>query len=161
MFENNNNLVTFNRPFITALIKLDSKTAIKSKLSDYAKKNNASLEETIYFFVKNLLLANLFFKMNRDIANDLFFEAAYWASMQEHKQKTRPKNFNDIQDKKNQKYFTKLNQIVIVALTEEFFIPSKKDDESKEDNFNYKIELNKYIEVLYEISCIKRNRKTN
>lgn len=158
MFENN--LVTFNKPFIAALIKLDSKNAIKSKLEDYSKKSNANLDETIYFFVKNLLISNLFFKMNREIANDLFFEAAYWASMQEHKQKTRPKNFNDIQDKKNHKYFTKLNQIVMVALTEEFFIPSK-DEDSKEDNFNFKIELNKYIEVLYEISCIKRNRKSN
>ncbi len=158
MFENN--LVTFNKPYIIALMKLDSLSDIKEKLLDYSKKNNANIEETIYFFVKNLLLSNLFFKMNREVANNLFFEAAYWASMQEHKQKTRPKNFNDIQDKKNQKYFTKLNQIVIVAITEEFFIPSK-DENIKEDNFNYKIELNKYIEVLYEISCIKRNRKSN
>lgn len=158
MFDNN--LVTFNKPFILALIKLDSLEDIKNKLSDYAKKYNATMEETIYFFVKNLLISNLFFKMNRDIANELFFEAAYWASMQEHKQKTRPKNFNDIQDKKNQKFFTKLNQIIMIAITEEFFVPSKNED-SKEENFAYKIELNKYIEVLYEISCIKRNRKSN
>lgn len=158
MFDNN--LVTFNKPFIMNLIKLNSVNEIKNKLSLYAKKNNANIEETVYFFVKNLLLSNLFFKMDRDIANDLFFEAAYWASMQEHKQKTRPKNFNDIQDKKNQKYFTKLNQIVIIALTEEFFVQSK-DENHKEENFQYKIELNRYIEVLYEISCIKRNRKSN
>ena len=158
MFDNN--LVTFNKPFILALIKLNSLEDIKNKLSDYAKKYNANLEETVYFFVRNLLISNLFFKMNRDIANELFFEAAYWASMQEHKQKTRPKNFNDIQDKKNQKFFTKLNQIIIIAITEEFFIPSKNED-SKEDNFPYKIELNKYIKELYEISCIKRNRKSN
>lgn len=150
------NLVTFNKPFLQKLKNLDDKNEIKNILIEYGNRNNYEEGEVIYFYIKNILSNGFFFEMKETVINEIFFEAAYWASTKETKQKIRPKNFNDIKDKKTQKFFTKLTQALIVAITKKYYVCS----ENEMDNVKYNLELSKYLEVMYEVSCVKRNRLT-
>jgi flagella basal body P-ring formation protein FlgA len=146
-------LVTFSEPFLNRLKTMKSLENIRNELISYSSLHNIDSQETIYFYVRTILKNGTYFKYNQEISEGLFFEAAYWSSKKETKQKIRPKNFNDIKEKKNQKLFSKLQKSITLALIEEYY-----DKNSDLDNIKFKLELNKYIETMYEISCIKRDR---
>ena len=149
----NNFLIVFSKPFLRRLEMISSIEDIKEELKTYSERNNVGYNETVYSYVKTILKNGTYFGRNIHVSQELFFEAAFWSSKLETKQKIRPKNFNDIKDKKNSEFFSKLTQSVILALIEHFY-----EKDSDLDNIKFKLELSSYIKTLYEVSCIKRDR---
>jgi len=87
--------------------------------------------------------------MNSKLADNILFEAAYWASIKETKKKIRPKDIESLPKNKNTDFYTKLQKEVILSLLKEY----------KENDLILEIELNKYLVIFYELSCIKRDRR--
>lgn len=138
-------------PFLNKLRKIDSIKEIKAELADFAIKNDFHKKEVTYAYVRVILKNGVFFSIDREVANNLLFDAAQWASTLESKQKTKPKKIEDIKEKRNSKPFTKLLKHLINSLIIEFH-------SHENDNIKFDIELSDYLEIMYELSCIKRDR---
>lgn len=154
----NGSQISFSNPFLMRLRALSSRKEISSSLSDYAKRYKFEECEVNYFFIKAILNNGFYFQMDEEIVKELLFDAIYWASIKETKQKIKPKNFNDVKDKKVHKYYTKLMTTLVNSLVAKHFVEedTKEDKDMKLIKFN--LELSKYMELMYELSCIKRNR---
>lgn len=144
-----NQLIIFPVPFLNRIVNLKSENEIRTSLIEFSKIHKYDEEEVNYYFVLTILKNDMFFEIESLVIN-LFFEAAYWASLQENKQKIRPKNIDEIQSKNCLRVYTKLAQFIIEGVTKKYYV-------SNEDNMLYKIELSKYIEIMHEISCLKRS----
>lgn len=144
-----NQIIVFLVPFLNRIVGLKSENEIRASLIEFSKFHKYNEEEVNYYFVLTILKNDIFFKIESLVIN-LFFEAAYWASLQESRQKIRPKSIDEIQSKNCLRVYTKLTQFVIEGVTKKYYTPN-------EDNILYKIELNKYIEIMHEISCLKRS----
>lgn len=142
-------IIIFSQPFLKRLININHEEDIKKELLDYSVKQNRKFEEINYFFIMNIIKSGDFFKIEANIIN-LYFEAAFWASEQEVKQKVRPKKISDIQNKKGVRVYLKLIQNTIEGLNKKYYIQG-------EENVVYSIELSKFLNILFEISCIKRS----
>jgi len=153
MTDNKFYLITFSEPFLNRLKNISSLEEIKKELKEYSELHKLDYEEVVYFYVRTILKNGTYFEHKQEISEELFFESAFWSSKKETKQKIRPKNFKDIKDKKNQKLFSKLQQSITLALINKYY-----EKNSELDNIKFKLELIKYIETMYEISCIKRDR---
>lgn len=138
-------------PFLLKLKKLDSLKEIRHELGEFANNNDFHKKEVTYVYIRMILKNGSFFEFDREIVNTLLFEAAQWASTLESKSKTKPKKFEDVREKRSAKPFTKLLKHLINALVIEFH-------SSENDNIKFDIELSDYLEVMYELSCIKRDR---
>jgi hypothetical protein len=149
----NYSLVSFPTPFLLRLKNIKDEKELREALVSFSEINKLEEKEVIYFYVKTILKNGFFFEMEERAVNELLFEAAYWASIKETKQKIRPKNFYDVKDKKNQKFFSKLTKAIIEALIEKYH-----SKESGNDNIQFSLKLSEYLEVLYEVSCVKRDR---
>lgn len=143
--------VMIPNPFLLKLKKITCIKEIKNELQEFANNNEFHKKEVIYTYVRIILKNGHFFETDREISNTLLFEAAQWASTIESKSKTKPKKYEDIKEKRNQKPFTKLMKYLINALVVEFY-------SNENDNIKFEIELSDYLEIMYELSCIKRDR---
>jgi hypothetical protein len=143
--------ITLSIPFTSKLKKMSQLSEIEDELKKFSLIHGVNNKECVYVYVLTLLKENTFFSFDRLNMNELLFSAAQWAVTFESKQKTRPKKMIDIKKTKSQKPFTKLMKCLIEALVIEF-------KTGEYDCIKFGIELSDYLEAMYEISCIKRDR---
>ncbi len=151
--------VHFSEAFYRGCKSIETYEEINDRLELTAKTENLTIEEVIYFFTKQSLDHNHFFGYSKEVQEKLYFKSAYWASKEESKQKTRPKNFKDIDNKNYTRVFTKFLISTMKAL-------HVKHDINAIDLINkrstkcllFNIEMEEYLNLLFEISCIKRDR---
>lgn len=135
--------------FVKRLLR-DSKSYndAKKELGIFSKRHDFNAEETIYFFTKKIIKDGLFFELNEDIKSELLFNSIYWASLQETKKKTRPKNGASIPKEKDKNFYTKLQKDLVMAIYKEY----------SQHEALLEIKLTESLIFFYELSCIKRNR---
>jgi len=151
--------VSFSESFYRACKSIKTYDEVIERLKLNAKNQNLELNEIIYFFTKQSLEHNHFFDYSKEVQEKLYFDAAYWASKEESKQKTRPKNFKDIDNKNYTRVFTKFLASTMKSLYVKHNINSEDFINSKSMKvMAYNIEVEEYLNLLFEISCIKRDR---
>jgi len=146
-----------SKTYLRGFINTDLETIYK-RIKILADKNSVEEDLILYYLVRTLLDKDMFFSLEEEIYKDLFFNAAYWASKTETKQKNRPKNFNGVGDKKIERYFTKLISAVMSALMKKHNISNEDIHNNTMNEIKFNLELSEYLNLMFEISCIKRNR---
>jgi len=141
--------ITIPDLFVKRISQHTKKEPIEEELKKFSRYHSLDYEFVFYTFVKKILKSDLFFKMNRDIANDILFQAVYWASGKETKKKIRPTSMQKVPKDKTKNFYTKLQKDTVLALCREF-----KDRPETLD-----IEMNDYLSMFFELSCIKRDRR--
>jgi len=152
----NEQIILFSNPILQGFKKSQTEQELREKLINYSEINNYENIQVIYFYIIAALRTGQYFEIDREIIINLFFEAAYWASAKETRQKLRPKCISDIKIKKKQHLFIQLSKELMVAITRKYFNLPKDPD-----NIKYNVEVSNYLDILYEISCIKRDRVYN
>ena len=147
---------TYLRGFILNDIKI-----LMEKVDKLAKNLNSRREVILYYLVRSLLERDMFFNVREETRDKIFFEAVYWASKTETKQKNRPKSFNGVGDKKIERFFTKMTHSIISALIVKHDINQNDIHKSTVKEIKYNLELSTYLNFLFEISCIKRSRNNS
>lgn len=136
--------------FIKRLVKnIKTEEELKEEIKRFADFHSQDYEEVLYFFIQNILSLGIYFKTKKEFFDEILFEVIYWASIKETKKKTRPKNIKGIPSDKVDNYYTKLQKEMILALSKEY----------QDRKMLLEIELNRYLLVFYELSCIKRDRR--
>lgn len=156
MLSNDNPFV--NKLFLKNFIKNKDINGLEESLKDISMKKNIDKDKLNYFLVKSLLNNYMFFELNEEIKDYLFYKAAYWASYQETKQKNRPKNFQNVSNKKNIRYFTTLIHSLISSIYVNNELTYEDLINSSVKKIKYDYELGIYLNFIFEISCIKRKR---
>jgi len=135
---------------------------LKVKIKILSEDLSCDNDLIVYYLVKTLLDYDMFFKLKSSTYEDLFYNAAYWASRAETKQKNRPKSFNGVGDKKTERFFTKLTHSVMSALIIKHNISFDSDiHKSSMAEIKFNLELSEFLNLMFEISCVKRNRNNN
>lgn len=117
-------------------------------LKDYSIKNKIDLEILKFFFIKEVLRNNLFFKLDVDSRDSILFDAIFIASLNENKNKIRPKTYKDIKDDRQDTMLISLQKELIKSLFRNL------DNTS----FEFNITLNKYLLFFNDLSCVKRRK---
>lgn len=125
-----------------------NKKSLIDALKDYAGKNKLDLEFLKFSFIKESLRNNLFFKMDLDTRDSLLFDAIFLASLNENKNKVRPKTYADINDDRPDTLLISLQKELIKYLFRNL------DNSS----FEFNIILNKYLLFFNDLSCVKRKK---
>ncbi len=128
--------------FVKRLLK-DSKSFndVKKELTVFAKRHEFNIDETIYFFTKKIINDDLFLDLEDSIKSELLFSSIYWASLQETKKKTRPKNGVSIPKEKDKNFYTKLQKEIIMAIYRRYQIQESL----------LEIKLTEYLIFFYEL----------
>jgi len=150
--------IFFSDSFYRANKSIQTYDKVLERLELISKNEKMPIEETIYFFTKQSLDKGHFFDYSEEVQKELYFRAAYWASKEESKQKTRPKYFDDIDSKNYTRVFTKFLNSTIKALFKKHKLNFTDIDEKSTKSMMYDIEVEEYLNLLFEISCIKRDR---
>ena len=148
--ESNIDIITFPSNYINRILReLNNIDEVMKELFKFSDFHNKELDHVIYFFVKETIQQNIFFKFNEEIREELLFESIYWASLNETRRKCRPKNYKEVQENKTNTFFTSLLKEMIKCIYEEH--------DSSSPSFD--IILNRYLTFFFDLSCIKRKRK--
>lgn len=148
----NINPISFQNPFLKKMVFMNSLCEFIESITDYANLHKLSTEEVIYFFTIDSMKKNYFFKYSSDITDYLIFNSFRWASMVEKRQRNRPKNLNDLIIKKRQRFFVNINMAFILSYNKYHI------GKGTFDSIKYKIDLEKYLAFIYEISNIEHTK---
>lgn len=132
---------------------------INKRIIDISSKFDNDKGAATYYLVRTLLEKDIFFSLDKEIYEELFFTAAYWSSAMETKQKNRPKSFNSVSDKKNERFFTKLTHSIMSALIVKHNISTVDIHKNTINEIKFNLELSLFLNLMFEISCIKRKRQ--
>lgn len=152
--------IPFSESFFRACKKLNAYEDLIARLRIISRNESFEIEEVIYFFVKSSLDNNHFFHLQEKVAEKAYYEAAFWASKKESKQKTRPTEFKDVDNKNSSRVFTKLLKSTINGLYRKHSMNCEDLTPRSIKSIPFDLELESYLNLLYEISCIKRARNT-
>lgn len=122
---------------------------LTNKIKEFAKFNKFNEEEVTYFFIKESIKHGFFFQIQEDARDIILYRAIKWASINETRNKTKPKTKDEIREDKRDAFFTQLQKELIVGLY-------KYEDTS---SMKFEITLTKYICFFFDLSCIKRTKK--
>jgi len=133
----------------------DDIEGFEAELKKYSDIHSFDYREVIYRATIKILKDNsLFSKINKEVFDKIFYISALWSSNAESKKKIRPKNTEDAQRSKRN-LFVDLQKNLVYALLKKY---------KNENSFAFKIDLDYYLSVTYELSCVKRyssSRKEN
>lgn len=139
--------ISFQIPYLKKMVLVDKVEDIVKHLNDYALRHEYDKKEIIYFFMIESLRRNFFFKYNKEISDYLYFESFLWATKKELRQKKKPFSIKDLIVKKRPTFFVNLQVMFISSFQKEY-----KDTES----VLYKVELERYSSIMYEVSSGNR-----
>jgi hypothetical protein len=132
--------------FCKKIILLD-KNQVEREIIEYSKKQQLDTILCTYQLVLELLKNNLFFEMSKDSSCFLLFKSLEWASEVDTKTRVKCKNCDDLKNSRKIQYFIKLEKEFIKS----FF-------RNKDYNFNFDIELSKYLYMFFELSQQNKNK---
>lgn len=144
----NINPISFQNPFLKKMVFMNDLGEFIESISNYAELHNLNIEEVIYFFTIDSMKKNYFFKYNIEITDYLIFNSFKWASISEKRQRSKPKNLNDLIVKKRQRFFVNINMAFISSYNKYHI------NKGSFDSIKYKIDLERYLSFIYEISHI-------
>lgn len=144
--------LVFQVPFLKKMVLVNNLNDFIDDLKKYSNLHGFKYEDIVYSFTFDSLKKDFFFKYNENIKDYLFFESFKWATANENRQKDKPLSIKDIVVKKKIKYFVNLNVAFITAFNKYYASINKIDSPQ------YKVELEKYCTVIYEISYVKKNK---
>lgn len=136
-------LISFQAPYLKKMVLINSLDEFILNLKEYSIRHGYNYEEAIYFFMLESLKKGFFFKYNLDIMDYVYFEAFLWASNKEGRQKSKPLSMKNLVSKKRIRYFVNLQVNFISYFNKKF---------ENTECIQYKVELEKYTSIMYEVS---------
>ena len=133
---------TLKKAFVKNILGLASLKEIIERLKCYATLHQYKIEETIYVFVRETFLLDLFFQIEEKVRDELLFRALEWASPREKRRKILPKSAKEISQTRSSPYFSSIQQNMMEAIFRKYNM----------EEMQGKLILNKYIVFFYEMS---------